>query len=84
MPGADPAAGAPISSSAVSADAGGRLVALVDVPDTGTAASVVRSVRLRPDPAPGPGAPAILAATSFRTAARSVSIERPSREAAAG
>ena len=83
MPGRDPAAGAPLSSSTLSADAGGRIVALLDVPSTGTTAPVVRSVRLRPSPVPGPGAPGILAATTLRTAARSVSIEPSPREGAA-
>jgi lysophospholipase L1-like esterase len=71
----DPRAGAPVSSSASSVDAGGRIVALLDVPDT--AATVVRSVRVRPSPDPSPGVPTVIAATTLRTAARSVSVTPP-------
>jgi len=78
MPGRDPAAGAPISSTTTTADGAGRVVALVDVPGTVTPGSVVRSVRLRPSPAPGPG---IIASTPLRTATRSVSIEPTSSAA---
>jgi len=83
MPTRDPVAGAPISSSTASSGADGKIVALLDVPDTGATGRVVRSVRLRSSPGPGPGVPAILASTLLRTAARSVSIEPPARTAAA-
>ncbi|MDX6678589.1 MAG: uncharacterized protein QOE31_2641, partial [Solirubrobacteraceae bacterium] len=83
MPTRDPAAGAPISSSESSVDAGGRIVALLDVPDTQTTGPVVRSVRLRPSPDPAAGVPTIIAATLLRTTARSVSIEPAPRAAAA-
>lgn len=83
MPTRDPGAGAPISSSTLSVDAGGKIVALLDVPDTPATGPVVRSVRLRPSPDPGAGAPTLIAATLLRTAARSVSIEPPARTAAA-
>jgi hypothetical protein len=83
MPTRDPLAGVPLSSSTVIADAHGGVLALTDVPDTATTGAVVRSVRLRPSPDPGQGAPTVLAATLLRTAARSVSIAPPPRTAAA-
>jgi lysophospholipase L1-like esterase len=74
MPGLDPRAGAPISARDVTANALGQLIALLDVPATGTTRAVIRSVRVRPSPDASTASPTILGAATMKTAARSVTV----------
>jgi lysophospholipase L1-like esterase len=79
MPTSDPLAGRPMSARAMTANAAGRFVALLDVPATAATSPIVRSVRLRPNP-PLPGRAGVLASARLKTASRAVSI-RPSAPA---
>jgi hypothetical protein len=81
----DPTAGAPLSTRAVTANAIGRFVVLIDVPATDSTRAVVRSVRVRPDPDRSLGLPTLLGSVSLTTAGRGVSVlpRSPRLEAAA-
>lgn len=70
----DPLAGAPLSSTAATADGAGDLGVLLDVPATGASDRVVRSVRVRPNPDRSLGIPTLLAGAPWTTATRGVTI----------